>query len=80
MSKESSASEEQIMANSAKVKKQELDYNRYKKLYDEESATRQKLEDVEATLEVNKSDYKSSQDAYAASVSKIEDVRAERRL
>lgn len=38
------------------------------------------MEDVEATLEVNKSDYKSSQDAYAASVSKIDDVRAEKEV
>ncbi|ODM54423.1 HlyD family secretion protein [Elizabethkingia meningoseptica] len=80
MGKEALASKEQIGANSAKVKKQELDYSRYKKLYEEESATKQKLEDIEATLEVNKSEYKSSQDNYLASVSKIHDVVAEKEV
>lgn len=68
----------QVDANKAKVWKQQLDYNRYKKLYDEESATRQRLEDVKATLDVNESDYKSSQDNYAASLSKINDIQAEK--
>ena len=80
MNKESSVSREQIMANEAKVKSRNWIITGIKKFYDEESATKQKLEDVEATLEVNRSDYKSSQDAYAASVSKIEDVIAEKEV
>jgi membrane fusion protein (multidrug efflux system) len=76
--KEAAAAMAQVDASKAKVWKQQLDYNRYKKLYDEESATKQRLEDVKATLAVNESDYKSSQDTYAASVSKINDIRAEK--
>ncbi|RXM41271.1 multidrug transporter [Chryseobacterium sp. CH21] len=76
--KEAAAAMAQVDASKAKVWKQQLDYNRYKKLYDEESATKQRLEDVKATLDVNESDYKSSQDKYAASVSKINDIRAEK--
>jgi len=80
MLKEALASKEQIASNDAKVKKQELDYNRYKKLYDEESATRQKLEDVEASLKVNKSEYNASRESFFAAQSKIEDVEAEKQV
>ncbi|AQX52760.1 MULTISPECIES: HlyD family secretion protein [Elizabethkingia] len=80
MLKEALASKEQIASNDAKVKKQELDYNRYKKLYDEESATRQKLEDVEALLKVNKSEYNASRESFLAAQSKIEDVEAEKQV
>ncbi|MBL3548007.1 HlyD family secretion protein [Chryseobacterium sp. KMC2] len=76
--KEAASAQAQVSANEAKVWKQKLDYNRYEKLYNEESATKQRLEDVKATLEVNESNYKSSQDAYAASVSKINDIQAEK--
>jgi len=76
--KEAAAAMAQVDASKAKVWKQQLDYNRYKKLYDEESATKQRLEDVKAMLDVNESDYKSSQDNYAASVSKINDIQAEK--
>lgn len=76
--KEAAAAQAQIDANKAKVWKQQQDYNRYKKLYDEESATKQRLEDVKATLDVNESDYKTSQDNYAASVSKVGDIQAEK--
>ncbi|WP_348799091.1 HlyD family secretion protein [Flavobacterium adhaerens] len=80
LEKTASASKSQISANKAKVWKQELDYKRYKQLYQEESATKQQLENIEATLDVNKSDYKTAVDNYGASVSKIEDVRAEKHV
>lgn len=76
--KEAASAQAQVDANKAKVWKQQLDYNRYKKLYDEESATKQRLEDVKATLDVNESEYKSSQDNYAASMSKINDIQTEK--
>ncbi|MGH1516505.1 HlyD family secretion protein [Chryseobacterium sp. JK1] len=77
-SKEAAAAQAQVEASKAKVWKQELDYKRYEKLYNEESATKQRLEDAKAALDVNESDYRSSQDNYAASVSKIKDIQAER--
>lgn len=80
MENEASSSQAQIAANKAKVWKQGLDYDRYLKLYNEESATKQQVEKVQAQLDVDKSEYRSSQENYAASVSKIEDIRAERNV
>lgn len=70
------ASKAQIAAGKAKVWKQQLDLDRYQQLYKEESATKQQLEDMQATLDVNASDYQSALDNYDAAVSRIEDVRA----
>ncbi|MBO9154134.1 HlyD family secretion protein [Chitinophaga sp. GCM10012297] len=72
------ASKAQIDAGKAKVWKQQLDYDRYRQLYKEESATKQQLEDMQATLDVNTSDYQAAVDNYAAAVSRIEDIRAEK--
>lgn len=72
------ASQAQITATQAKVWKQQLDYDRYEQLYKEESATQQQLENMQATLDVNKSDYKSAQENYDAAISRIEDIRAEK--
>lgn len=72
------AARSQIAANKAKVWKQQLDYDRYEQLYRDESATKQQLENIEATLEVNKSDYQSSIDNYEASLSKIHDIETEK--
>lgn len=68
----------QITASKAKVWKQQLDYDRYKELYHEASATQQQLEHMQATLDVNKSDYQAAQDNYGAAASHIEDIRAEK--
>lgn len=77
---EASSSRAQIAATKAKVWKQGLDYDRYMKLYNEESATKQQVEKVQAQLDVDKSEYKSSQENYAASLSKIGDIRAEKKV
>lgn len=76
--KSAASSQAQITATKAKVWKQQLDYDRYKQLYIEESATQQQLENMQATLDVNKSEYKSAQESYDAATSKIEDIRAEK--
>lgn len=78
MENEASSSKAQIAANKAKVVKEQLDYDRYAKLYKEESATKQQLEHVEAQLDVHKSDYTSAKETYDASVSKISDIIAEK--
>lgn len=78
MEKEAASAQAKVEANKAKVWKQELDYKRYQSLYNEESATKQRLEDVKAGLDVNNSEYQASQDTYAASKSKINDIQAEK--
>lgn len=78
LEKTASAQQAQIAASKAKVWKQQLDYDRYKKLYDEESATQQQLEHLKAGLDVDESEYRSASDTYAAASSRIEDVRAEK--
>lgn len=78
LEKSAASSQAQITATKAKVWKQQLDYDRYKQLYNEESATQQQLENVQATLDVNKSDYRSAQKNYDAATSRIEDIRAEK--
>ncbi|RFM25763.1 HlyD family secretion protein [Deminuibacter soli] len=78
LQKTAEASASQAEAIKAKVWKQQLDYDRYEKLYKAESATAQQLEDKKAALEVNQSDYKAAQDNYAASQSRIEDAAQEK--
>ncbi|NML39359.1 HlyD family secretion protein [Chitinophaga sp. G-6-1-13] len=67
----------QIAAAKAKLHNQEQEYDRYKKLYDAESATKQQLEKVEAALAVARSDYNTAIDAYNASLAKINDARVQ---
>lgn len=67
----------QIAAAKAKLTHQEQEYDRYKKLYDVESATKQQLERVEAALAVARSDYNTAIDAYQASLAKINDAKVQ---
>lgn len=78
LDKTAASADAQIAANKARTKKQQLDYDRYKELYDEASATKQQLEHVEAALDVNNSDYQSSKDNYEAATSKINEIASER--
>jgi len=78
LEKTAQAGKAQIEASKAKVWKQQLDYDRYKKLFETESATKQKLEDLQASLDVNTNEYKATQDNYEAALSKIQDIEAEK--
>lgn len=69
--------ESHIRAAKARLVKQEQEYNRYQKLYEVESATKQQLEAVQSALEVAKADYLAATDAYAASLSKANDIRVQ---
>ncbi|MEO8759323.1 MAG: HlyD family secretion protein [Bacteroidia bacterium] len=80
LQKTAESNKAQIVANQAKVLKQQLDYDRYEKLFKEESATKQQLEHMKATLDVSISDYQSAQDNYDASTSKIQDIQAEKEV
>ena len=63
-----------IAASEAKVRKQQLEYDRYKYLYQEQSATAQQLEDVEAKLDIYKSELDALQHKLAASEERVQDV------
>lgn len=78
MQKNAGSARAQIKANAAKVWKQQLDFDRYTRLYKEESATKQQLEHVQATLDVNNSEYQAAQENYGAATSRIEDIIVEK--
>ncbi|TCC87450.1 HlyD family secretion protein [Pedobacter hiemivivus] len=71
------ASKAKIAAAKAKLWKQQADYDRYKKLFDAESATRQQLETMQSMLEVAQAEYKAAQEDHAAALSKTNDVKAQ---
>lgn len=71
------ASKAKIAAAKAKLWKQQADYDRYKKLFDVESATRQQLETIQSMLEVAQAEYKAAQEEYAAALSKTNDIKAQ---
>ncbi|ASZ12998.1 HlyD family secretion protein [Chitinophaga pendula] len=70
-------SEAQISAAKARLWHHEQEYERYRKLYDVESATRQQLEREQAALEVARSEYAAAQETYAAALARIEDARTQ---
>lgn len=63
-----------IVAAEARVQKQQLEYNRYKYLFDEKSATAQQLEDIEAKLNVYKSELDALRYQLDASQERVADV------
>lgn len=67
-----------IAAAKARLVNRQQDYDRYKKLFDAESATKQQLENTEATLTVARADYEAALQTYQSSLSKINDVGAQR--
>ena len=69
-----------IAAHEAKVKKQQLEYDRYKYLYDQKSATSQQLEEVEAILAVYKSDLASLKHKLDASQERISDIDVQKNV
>lgn len=77
-SKTAEGTQAQIAAAKARLWKQQQEYDRYQKLYDAESATKQQLENVQTALDVAKADYASVVDNYDAAVSKINDIRSQK--
>jgi membrane fusion protein (multidrug efflux system) len=66
-----------IASAKAKLWKQQAEYDRYKKLYDAESATRQQLETIESLLQVAQAEYQAAKEDYAAALSKTNDIKAQ---
>ena len=67
----------QIAAAKAKLVKQEQEYERFVKLYEAESATKQQMENVQSALEVARSDYQAAINNYQASLSRVNDSRSQ---
>jgi membrane fusion protein (multidrug efflux system) len=67
----------QIAGAKARLTRQQQDYNRYQKLYDVESATKQQLENVKSSLDVALSDYQAALNNYQASLSKVNDSKSQ---
>jgi membrane fusion protein (multidrug efflux system) len=74
----SQATRSQIAAAKARMWHQQQEYDRYRRLYEAESATRQQLENVETALSVAKSDYQSALENYQTSLSRVNDTRVQR--
>jgi len=74
----SQASQSQIAAAEAKLKRAQQDYDRYSKLFKVESATQQQLENSRAALDVATSEFHSAKENYQASLSKVNDIRAQK--
>lgn len=76
-SKVATVNASQIDAAKAKLVRQQQEYDRYKKLFDVESATQQQLENVKSALDVAQSDYQTALNNHEAALSKINDSRAQ---
>jgi len=70
--------EAKIAAAKARLWKQQTEYNRYKKLFDAESATRQQLENIESLLQVAQAEYQAAKEDYMTAISRTNDIKAQR--
>lgn len=61
----------------AELRKEDLDYTRYKKLVQAESATPQKLETIEAAYNIAVAERQATTDKYQASLSEINDAKSQ---
>lgn len=69
-----------IEAAKIKVWKENLEYERYKQLYSQKSATAQKLEQIEANLNIYKSDLSQAEQHYRVAQEKVQDLNQEKAL
>jgi len=67
----------QIASAKARLTRQQQEYDRYQKLFDLESATRQQLENVKSALDIAQSDYQAALSNYQAALSKVNDNKAQ---
>lgn len=75
---EHEALKKSIAANEARVKKQQLEFDRYQYLYEERSATAQQLEEVKATLDIYRSELAALQHKLEASEERVQDVEVQK--
>ena len=74
----SQVNQSQISAAKARLWHQQQEYDRYRKLFEVESATRQQLENVQTALKVARSEYRSAVENYQAALSRVNDTRVQR--
>lgn len=67
----------QIASAKARLTRQQQEYDRYQRLFEVESATRQQLENVKSALDVAQSDYQATLNNYQAALSKVNDNKAQ---
>jgi membrane fusion protein (multidrug efflux system) len=77
LEKKAKVEESEISAAKAQLWKQKLDYDRYKKLVKEESATQQQLEAIEASYNIAVAENQSAEEDYLASLSEINHAKAQ---
>ncbi|MBP3944437.1 HlyD family secretion protein [Sphingobacteriaceae bacterium WQ 2009] len=69
-----------IKAKEAKLTQQQLDYTRYLKLYEAESATKQMVEKQKANLDIYTSEYEAAKQSYDAAFSKLHDIESQKKV
>lgn len=79
-SRKNDALEKKISAQKAKVWKQNLEFERYKYLHDQQSSTAQKLEMVQSELEVMKSELSSLEQELLAGKAESEDIEVKKQV
>lgn len=80
LSQTAAAAKSQIQGRESKYHQQELDYQRYKKLYEEDAATAQMLEEKQAQLNIGQSDYNTSVEHARAATASIADIEAQKQV
>jgi membrane fusion protein (multidrug efflux system) len=78
LEKTAQVNKSQIEVAKAKLWKQQLDYDRYNKLFETGSATKQQLEHIKAAYDIASSEYQAAQDGYQAALSRINDAATQR--
>ncbi|MEC5144022.1 HlyD family secretion protein [Chitinophaga sp. 212800010-3] len=68
----------QIAVAKAKLEKQQLDYDRYQRLFETGSATKQQLEHIKSAYDIANSEYQAALDAYQASLAKVGEAATQR--
>ncbi|MDR2221937.1 MAG: HlyD family secretion protein [Flavobacteriaceae bacterium] len=74
------AASSQIQGRESKYRQQELDYNRYKKLYEADAATAQMLEEKQAQVNMGQSEWRSSVENAKAATAGISDIEAQKQV
>lgn len=78
LEKAAQVNKSQIAIAKAKLWKQQLDYDRYQRLFETRSATKQQLEHIKAAYDIANSEYQESLDNYQAALSRINDAASQR--
>lgn len=80
LEQEHSALLESVAASEAKVHKQQLEYERYLFLYNNQSATKQQLEEIQEKLQIHKSEYNALKFKLIASEERINDIEVKKNV